>query len=1053
LGNGYGEPPAEKVNEINFIYFKTMKKNLQKIRNKLFLFSRYVLVGFLLQTVMLHGLMAEDANGQDLYEVAIQLKANNQTISEIFAMIERKTDFTFTYNPEKVDVSQRISISEQETSLGKILDKISQNTTLRFRQLNKTLIVKSVARSTSQPVDAVGTVSGIVTDGQTNAALPGATVQIAGTNTGTVTNLSGEFSLRATAGEIELVISYVGFSTVKQTVNVPADGVATVEVKMNIDIKELAGVVVTGSLQGQQRALNQQKSADNIKNVVSADQIGRFPDTNVAEALQRVPAINIERDQGEGRYVLVRGLAPQFTNISINGEQIPSPEAGVRYVALDAIPADQLSSIEVSKSLTPDMDGDAIGGSVNLITRTAQANTTTIRATSVLGYNQLVGRPNLQGSLEVGKRFFNNKLGIMLNSSYYETDRGSDNWERDDSELELRDYELVRTRLGLSSTIDYKFNDKSEIYFRSIYNRFTDREFRRRYILIPNEKNSPFEVPEIERLTKDRLEKQIVSSYNLGGKHFFSKFNLDYEVAYAEGIQDTPYDIEVGSIGEFDDIAINFTSNPTFPTFTVNGLGNRNPTNPYLNNANYEFDEFVSGKTYALDVNKTAKVNVGIPYKMGENDGLLKFGGKVRLKEKKYDITENVYGWAGGDVVFPGFEAGDYTLNKFAGGPGGSILDGRYLIQPNADVAKVMDHFNRNQSGYELDVDAKLATEAVEAYNAKEDVYAGYAMTKLQMTRLMVLAGLRYEKTNVKYNSKEVFYDFQGDLDEIVPIQGGTDYGFLLPQLQLKYRLRDDVNLRFAATRSYARPNFESIIPAQEIDLNSRSGSIGNAALKPVSATNIDFLFEKYFGTVGILSGGFFYKNLTNFIFNRRFETDNYNGRNFGTEIQLRQAQNGGTANLFGFEVAYQQNLTFLPGVLNGMNVYANYTYTHSNADIQSRANIQGTESVRLPGQAQNVGNFSLGYDKGRFNVRISSNFNGQYITEIGSDASEDLYVKDRMQLDATATFTLRPKLRLFTEFLNITNQPFEVFQGNQDQYIQREFYSWWTRVGLKFDF
>lgn len=1030
-----------------------MKKSLQTTVNKLLMISKYAVAGFILQAVMLNVLIAKEASGQDLYEVSIQLVAKDKTISEIFAMIEEKTDFTFTYNPQKVDVAQRVSISERETSLGKILEKISKSTSLKFRQLNKTLIVKSVTRSASAKVDAFGTVSGIVTDAQTNEALPGATVQIVGTNVGTVTNLSGEFSLRASEGEIELVISYIGFATINQKVNVPANGVAAVVIKMSSDVKELAGVVVTGALQGQQRALNQQKSADNIKNVVSADQIGRFPDPNVAEALQRVPAINIERDQGEGRYVLVRGLAPQFTNISINGEQIPSPEAGVRYVALDAIPADQLSSIEVSKSLTPDMDGDAIGGSVNLITRTAQSNTTTIRATSVLGYNQLVGRSNLQGSLEVGKRFFNNKLGIMLNSSYYENDRGSDNWERDDSELELRDYELARTRLGLSSTIDYKFNDKSEIYFRSIYNRFTDRELRRRYILIPNADNSPFEVPEIERLTKDRLEKQIVSSYNLGGKHFFPKFNLDYEVAYAEGIQDTPYDIEVGSKGEFDDIQTNFTANPKFPTFTVNGLSNLNPSNAYLNNSNYEFDEFVSGKTYALDVNKTAKVNIGIPYKMGENDGLFKFGGKVRLKEKEYNITENVYGWAGGDVTFPAFEEGDYTLNKFAGGSGGSILNGNYLIQPNADVAKVMDHFNKNQSGYELDVDAKLATEAVEAYRAKEDVFAGYAMTKLQMNKLMVLAGVRYEKTNVKYNSKEVFYDFQGELDGIEPIEGGTDYGFLLPQLQLKYRLRDDVNLRFAATRSYARPNFESIIPAQEIDLNSRSGSIGNAALKPVSATNIDFLGEKYFGTVGILSGGIFYKNLTNFIFNRRFETDNYNGRNFGTEIQLSQAQNGASAHLFGVEVAYQQNLTFLPGLLSGLSVYANYTFTNSNADIQSRSNIQGTESIRLPGQARNVGNFSLGYDKGRFNVRLSSNFNGEYITEIGSDASEDLFVKDRLQLDATATFTIRPKLRFFTEFLNITNQPFEVFQGTENQYIQREFYSWWTRVGLKFDF
>jgi len=1030
-----------------------MKKKLPPIFKNLIMISKYVLAGFLLQCVMLNLLIAKDGNAQNVYEVSLQLMAQNKTVGEIFSLIEEKTEFSFTYSPNKVDLTQRVSLSEKENSLGKILEKISKDASFRFRQLNTILTVKSIARSTARAEDAVGTISGKVTDAQSGEGLPGANIRIAGTNTGTVTDLNGAFSLRAPEGEIELEITYIGFTKIIQQVNVTGNGLSFVEIKMRGDVKELEGVTISGVLQGQQRALNQQKSADNIKNIVSADQIGRFPDPNVAEALQRVPAVNIERDQGEGRYVLVRGLAPQFTNISINGEQIPSPEAGVRYVALDAVPADQLSSIEVSKALTPDMDGDAIGGSVNLITRTAQSGKPTIRATSVAGYNQLVGATNFQGSLEIGKRFLNNKLGVMLNSSYYETDRGSDNWERDDSEMEIRDYELARTRLGLSSTIDYKFNDRNEIYFRSIYNRFTDRELRRRYILVPNADNSPFETPEIERLTKDRLEKQFVSSFNVGGKHLFEKLNLDYEVAYSEAIQDTPFDIEVGSVGEFDDIQIDFTTDKEYPTFTVNGVGNLNPANAYLNNSNYEFDEFVSGKTYAKDVNKTAKVNIGIPYKAGSTDGLLKFGGKVRLKEKSYDITENVYGWAGGDVTFPGFVEGDYTLEKFQGGPAGTFMEGKYLIQPNADVSKVMDHFNNNQAGYELDVDQKLATEAVEAYQAQEDVFAGYAMTKLQMEKLMILGGIRYEATTVNYESQEVLYDFEGELDEIVPVTGGTDYGFILPQLHLKYQANENVNLRFAATRSYARPNFQDIIPAQEIDLNSREGSIGNAALTPVVATNVDFLTEKYFGTVGIISGGVFYKRLNDFIFNRRFETDSYNGRDFGTEVQLTQAQNGESANLFGFEVAYQQNLTFLPGALSGLSIYANYTFTNSNAEIQSRSDVSGVESIRLPGQARNVGNFSLAYDKGRFNVRLSTNFNGEYITEVGDDASEDLFVKDRLQFDASATVTITPKLRFFTEFLNITNQPFEVYQGKEDQYIQREFYSWWTRVGLKFDF
>ncbi|MDL5047667.1 TonB-dependent receptor [Oscillatoria amoena NRMC-F 0135] len=872
----------------------------------------------------------------------------------------------------------------------------------------------------------VGTIKGKVTDNLTGERLPGATVKVANSTTGTVTDLQGEFFLRVKAGTVLLEVSYIGFQSIEYTVDVTSNAVSAVEISLTSDITELENVVITGVLQGQQRALNQQKTADNIKSIVSADQIGRFPDPNVAEALQRVPGVNIERDQGEGRYVLVRGLAPQFTNISINGEQIPSPEPGVRFVALDAIPADQLASMEVTKAITPDMDGDAVGGNVNLITRTAQSETPTIRASLLAGYNNIVKRYNGQGSLEYSQRFLNNKLGVMLNTSYYETDRGSDNWERDDEEMELRLYELVRTRLGLSSTIDYKFNTKNEIYFRSIYNRFTDRELRSRYIFVPNVDNSPFEDNEIERLTKDRLEKQIVSSFNFGGKHLFNKINLDYELAYSEAVQDTPFDIELGFVGEVDGLSIDFESNPEYPVFTV--------TNdvPYTDNSLYEFDEAAFGSTYALDINKTAKINIGIPFKAGANDGLLKFGGKVRFKEKSFRVTEDVFSWEGGETP---------TLDQFEGGPADGNFLGRYSFSPGADVEKFIPFFNANRNAFELNVEDKLSAEAVESYKATEDVYATYLMARIQFNKLMLLGGFRYELTKVGYNFNTVVYDFDGDLDEIVPEMGETDYSFLLPQVHARYAINSNTNIRAAFTQSYSRPNFESIVPSQEIDFSGREATIGNPELKPVGATNFDLLGEHYFGTVGVLSGGVFYKKLSDFIFNRRFDATLD-----GIDLTVNQWQNGESADLFGFELAYQQNLTFLPGVLNGLSVYANYTYTTSNASIEGRGD------VRLPGQASNVGNFALGYETRRLNVRLALNFNGEYISEVGEESDEDFFVKSRVQFDATATYTINPRIRLFAEFLNLTNQPFEVYQGRKDQYVQREFYSWWSRVGVKVD-
>ncbi|HOX84078.1 MAG TPA: TonB-dependent receptor, partial [Chryseolinea sp.] len=557
------------------------------------------------------------------------------------------------------------------------------------------------------------------------------------------------------------------------------------------------------------------------------------------------------------------------------------------------------------------------------------------------------------------------------------------------------------------------------------------------YIFVPSE--SSFDDNEIERLSKDRLEKQIVTSFNLGAKHKLSRFNLDYEVSYSQAIQDTPFDNEIASVAEVDQLSTDFETDVKFPSFTVNDLPHTNSENIYLDNSIYEFDEVVMGNTYAKDVNKTAKFNIEVPYNAGKADGILKFGGKVRFKEKSFDITENVFGYTGSE---------DLTLDQYAGGPvNDDFLGNRYALRANADPDKFIKYFNANRDQFELSVDDKLTTEAIEAYNATEDVYAGYLMTKLQWSKLMLLGGFRYEHTKVVYNSFSVVNE-----SEIIPEEGRTDYGYLLPQLHIRYKVNESTNLRAAVTRSYARPNFSDIIPAQEININEGEGTIGNAQIKPVSATNIDILTEKYFGSVGILSGGVFYKRLNDFIFTKRFESTDYPGSE-GLPIDITQSQNGEDASLLGFEVAYQQNLTFLPGFLKGLSVYANYTFTNSIAKIQSREDVDQTEKIRLPGQANHVGNFSLAYDVKRFNIRMSANFNGEYISEIGESVDEDLFVKDRVQLDATATVTITPKLRFFAEFLNITNQAFEVYQGTEDHYIQREFYSWWTRVGLKLDF
>lgn len=877
-------------------------------------------------------------------------------------------------------------------------------------------------------------IRGKITDAVNKEVLTGATVSLAGTNNATVTDVNGDFLIYARPGNQQVVVRYLGYRDTTITFQLKENETRTTNIALASGYARLSSVMVMGLLQGQAKALNQQKNADNIKNVVAADQMGRFPDPNAAEALQRVPGVNIERDQGEGRYVFVRGLAPQFTNVSVNGEQIPSPEADVRFVALDAIPTDQLASIEVSKSLTPDMDGDAVGGSVNLVTRTAQSKIPRINASLAGGYNKLVNKGNIQGQLQFSQRFGNKeKLGIMLNSSYYHNDLGSDNLERDpeSNEVELRDYSLTRTRLGLSSTIDYKFNNRHEIYLRTLYSRFTDREWRRRYVFKPEDE-------EIEKLTKDRFEAQSIATFNLGAKHNFSKFYLNWETQYSLGRQNTPYDNEVGFIADMPS-TLDY-KDPKYPTVTAPN---------FTDNTAYEFDEAGFGHTLAKDRNLTAKFDIGIPYKLKNNNGVIKLGAKMRLKDKSYSIVQDYYE-AIADVP---------TLDAFEEGPAKKkFMDGHYSLGNPLSIPRFISYFNQNPAEFQSSLEDKAIDEALEAYDAGEDVFAAFIMARHQFKKLMVLAGVRYERTKVTYHSKDVVIDGAGDLQEIVPVSGSSKYDFVLPQASIRYQFDRFTNLRAAATFSYARPNFSEIIPAQEINQEDGVATAGNADLKPVSAFNLDLLGEHYFGNVGVLSGGFFYKKLDDFIYRRVLFNSPYplTGTPYINSIDVVQAQNGNTGNVAGFEVAFQRNLNFMPGIFKYFSLYLNYTYAHSSATLQSReaneSDPNATEKLRLPGQATHVGNVSLAVERKKFNARLSLNFNGEYLSEVGGVKEQDVFVKDRVQMDFSAGYALNTHWRVFAEVLNLTNQPFERYMGNKEQLIQREYYQQWGRFGVKFD-
>ncbi len=878
-----------------------------------------------------------------------------------------------------------------------------------------------------------GSVSGRVLDGTTGNALPGASVKVDGTPISAETDRSGAFTLvRVPAGNQKIVVSYLGFESKTIDVSIAAgENAADLSVELAVGISETV-IVEAPILEGQARALNQQKESLNIQSIVSADQIGRFPDPNSAEAAQRIPGITIERDQGEGRYVQVRGTEARLNSTQINGERVPSPEGDVRQVALDVIPADLLDSIEVTKALTADQDADSIGGTVNLITKGAPEKTR-VSLTFGLGYNRLVndGIENFNGTF--GRRFADKKLGFLFSGSYLNTNRGSESVEPayDEGfleELEIRDYQVNRRRWGTNPYVDYRFSDSSEVYFRGIYNDFKDDEFRR---LIA------FKVAdnEIARELRDRAETQKIYQFSGGGRHLLGRsILLDYRVSYGYAEEDEPKNISSAFLQEDVDFNPNVSPSSIDPENIQ-----ANPLNEDINE--FVFDELTSADNFTKESSFTAQFNMAIPLPTARNfAGTFKFGVKNRFNRKERDNEEFEFGLED-DIFLTDILDTSYNKSSYRGG----LYNFNPSFQDPARIAAL-----RTSPGAESE---KLFEEDSADYDARENIFAFYAMAQLGFgERFVLVPGIRYEQTDVEYTGFRVLFDDEGDYDSTNPLNGDNSFRNWFPSIHAKYRIGDNTNFRAAYTRSLARPNYVDLVPFQLILREDNELERGNPFLRPTTSDNVDFLFEHYFQNVGVISGGFFYKRLKNYIFPFRFEEDIAFGGGEPTTFEVTEPRNGESASLYGFELAYNQRFNFLPKPLDGFGIYANYTYVNSDAVLPNEdIGEPGRDSI-LPGQAKNVANFAVFYEKFGFSGRGSLHYRDRFLSEVAGSPDFDLFVENHLQFDFSASQRITKNVRVFAEFININNRPFKSYEGVSNRIRQDERYKWWSTFGVKLD-
>ncbi len=907
-----------------------------------------------------------------------------------------------------------------------------------------------------------GLVTGHVIDKNQQLNLPGATLKLKPGNHYTVSNQQGRFEfLSVPAGTYTLEITYIGYEKASQEVTVTAG--KNVEVNFKLDAGGVVGkeVIILGDrLRGQAKALNQQKNNPNVTNIVSADQIGRFPDANVGDAIKRIPGITMQNDQGEARDIIIRGLAPELNSVTLNGDRIPSAEGDNRRVQMDLIPSDMVQTIEVNKTLTPDMDADAIGGSVNLVTRAAP-NGPRISATLSGGLNPIRNKPLYTGSLVLGNRFFQNKLGAVLSASYNNNDYGSDNveavWAKDDmdkvytEEIQLRQYNVQRIRRSLSAALDYKFNAKNTVYANAMYNWHYDRE--NRYALSIEDIEPEYDandqltgyVGSLSRETKGginsnrgksrRLEERKVQSYSLRGEHLLgSKVDLDWGASYSSAVENTPNERYISYEAEDVPVTLNL-SDFRFPLATSN-----------IGNSDFGFNSVTENSDYTRENELGLKLNIRFPLSiLPQQKGRMRIGARLRLKDKKRDNVFYEYE--------PTTDFGDLSTMPTISFDGKGFAPGAKYVPGSFIVNTYLGGLQLNNTSL-FDKEADPSEYLAENFSAKETITAGYVRWDQDLTsKLSLIAGVRLENTSIDYKGNIV------EEEEDLAGQRNVKNSYLnvLPGLTFKYNVNNELVLRLAATTSIARPNYYDIAPYISSIVEDEELSAGNPNLKAAYAWNFDLMSEYYFKSVGILSAGVFYKNISDFIYTysdqqystEKFATDFPGEKNpvpTGERWTYKQARNGDNVKVYGFEVALQRQL------FKGFGIYLNYTFTKSKADGVYNGDGEKRDGATLPGTAPHMFNASLSYENKRFSARLSGNYAAAYLNELGGDEFDDVYYDKQFFLDANASYKITRQLRVFAEANNLTNQPLRYYQGASDRTMQMEYYRPRYNFGFKFD-
>lgn len=892
------------------------------------------------------------------------------------------------------------------------------------------------------------TVLGFVTDADTGQPLAGALIRNGAGSSQTDTD--GRFLLSLPSGEQELSVQLQGYQTALVIVSVPSSGGISTDIALQSQFREGDRILYAASSRQTAWARARETANPEFKSILASGEMDRLNDFTVRDALIRLPGVQAGR-RGE---INVRGVGLHRYNVTLDGMRMGSTDPAGRGVDPAIFSREMVHQVELVKVHTPDMDADALAGTVNIKSRQPVGNRELdirlggVADPSIFTY---AGIGNT-ASIRYAERY-RDDFSMAVNFSWHNDDRGfqtlglvydagdfgngpEDVIERVSPGLQLDTRNRINSRIQMTyqpsrrTTFDLQAALLSD-------NRDMDHHRNSRWA------GGDWHNPDSTGLAGRRggymyevnsgVSRNRYYSARLRGRHLLDFLHVTYRLGWMQSnLDQTGYQFRFQrqNLDYSIDMSDRIRPLMQISNFRLleDGTLDRRQLNfePTIRTLNDQYENHYSGN-----------IDLEVPLSILS----LKAGGSARLTR-----SDRGYEEASMRSTRP------FDMMRFEAIPRGAVtVMDHYYIPFILNTQRIQRYVDTNKPTMRIDEDDLHRRSEFGNFYASEDIFAAYGMASLDLGPVTLLGGVRLEHTGATYTGRHAFFNRFGDggFDNSVEVEESLSYTDLLPNAQLFFSPLDDLRLQLAYTRTMGRQNYHMLAPFLVSNASDTTRFMGNPNLKPDYSQNLDLILEYSVGYNGWISAALFYKELSNMVVlgERQVQESTFHALAIpdGETVQVIERQfvnSDRKAELYGFELSWRQRLYFLPGVLQNMGIHANYTWTHSELE-----DVRDGESKPLLYQSPHVLNIALDYVQGRFAVQAAYHWTAESLFELPEEqvlapsvnanttVYMDRYAEGWQDLSATMGFRISDNFRLWAGASNLLRSERIVYGESRSLY------------------